>query len=92
MNRSTTYLRKNIDLDVLEDMAKKDIAELILKVYDKTYSTTRQQIGEILMEDNKKSGLIKIFLKMNKSDDTSGYIDATPVIPTPPSIKWTNLV
>ena len=86
-----TYLKKNIDLDVLEDMAKKDIAELILKVYDKTYSTTRQQIGEILMEDNKKSGLIKIFLKMNNSDDTSSYIDATPVTPAPPTIKWTNI-
>ena len=62
-----TYLKKNIDLDTLEDMAKKDIAELILKVYDKTYNTTRQQIGDVLMEDNKKSGLIKIFLKMNLS-------------------------
>jgi len=85
-----TYLKKNIDLDTLEDMAKKDIAELILKVYDRTYSTTRQQIGDVLMEDNKKSGLIKIFLKMNNSDDTS-YIDATPVTPAPPSIKWTNI-
>ena len=91
MNRSTTYLKKNIDLDALEDKSKQEIAELILKVYDKTYSTTRQQIGDILMEDNKKSGLIKIFLKMNNSDDTSSYIDATPVTPAPPSIKWTNI-
>ncbi len=91
MNRSTTYLKKNIDLDALEDKSKQEIAELILKVYDRTYSSTRQQIGEILMEDNKKSGLIKIFLKMNGSDDTSSYIDATPVVPIGPKIKWTNI-
>ena len=91
MNRSTTYLKKNIDLDALEDKSKQEIAELILKVYDRTYSTTRQKIGEILMEDNKKSGLIKIFLAMNNSDDTSSYIDETPVTPSPPSIKWTNI-
>ena len=91
MNRSNIYLKKNIDLDALEDKSKQEIAELILKVYDRTYSTTRQKIGEILMEDNKKSGLIKIFLAMNNSDDTSSYIDETPVTPSPPSIKWTNI-
>ena len=91
MNRSTTYLKKNIDLDALEEMSKKDVAELILKIYDRTYNTTRQRIGEILMEDYKKSGLIKYFLEMNSSDDTSSYIDANPVPPVGPKIKWTNI-
>ena len=91
MNRSTTYLRKNIDLDTLEDMSKKDVAELILKLYDKTYSASRQRIGEILMEDYKKSGLVKYFLDMNSSDDTSSYIDANPVPPVGPKINWTNI-
>jgi len=91
MNRSTTYLKKNIDLDALEDMPKKDVAELILKIYDKTYSATRQRIGEILMEDYKKSGLVKKFLEMNGSDDTSSYIDANPVPSVGPKIKWTNI-
>ena len=91
MNRSTTYLRKNIDLDTLEDMSKKDVAELILKIYDKTYNASRKRIGEILMEDYKKSGLVKYFLEMNSSDDTSSCIDANPVPPVGPKIKWTNI-
>ena len=91
MNRSTTYLRKNIDLDTLEEMSKKDVAELILKIYDRTYNASRKRIGEILMEDYKKSGLVKYFLEMNSSDDTSSYIDATPVVPVGPKIKWTNI-
>jgi hypothetical protein len=91
MNRSTTYLKKNIDLDALEEMSKKDVTELILKLYDKTYNASRQRIGEILMEDYKKSGLVKYFLEMNSSDDTSSYIDATPVTPVGPKIKWTNI-
>ena len=91
MNRSTTYLRKNIDLDTLEDMSKKDVAELILKLYDKTYSVSRQRIGEILMEDYKKSGLVKYFLDMNSSDNTSSCIDSNPIPPVGPKIKWTNI-
>ena len=91
MNRSTTYLRKNIDLDTLEDMSKKDVAELILKLYDKTYSVSRQRIGEILMEDYKKSGLVKYFLDMNSSDNTSSCIDSNPIPPVRPKIKWTNI-
>jgi len=88
----TTYLKKSINLDALEDMPKKAVTELILKVYDQTYRSTRQQIGEILMEDYKKSGLVKKFLEMNNSDDTSSYIDATPVMPVGPKIKWTNIL
>ena len=91
MNRSTTYLKKNIDLDALEDKSKQEIAELILKVYDRTYSTTRKQIGEILMEDYKKSGLVKYFLDMNSSDNTSSCIDSNPIPPVGPKIKWTNI-
>ena len=91
MNRSTTYLRKNIDLDTLEDMSKKDVAELILKIYDRIYNASRKRIGEILMEDYKKSGLVKYFLEMNNSDDTSSYIDSNPVPPVGPKIKWTNI-
>ena len=91
MNRSTTYLRKNIDLDTLEDMSKKDVAELILKIYDRTYNASRKRIGEILMEDYKKSGLVKYFLEMNNSDDTSSCVDANPVPPVGPKIKWTNI-
>ena len=91
MNRSTTYLRKNIDLDTLEDMSKKDVAELILKIYDRTYNASRKRIGEILMEDYKKSGLVKYFLEMNSSDDTSSCVDANPVPPVGPKIKWTNI-
>jgi len=91
MNRSTTYLRKNIDLDTLEDMSKKDVAELILKIYDRTYNASRKRIGEILMEDYKKSGLVKYFLEMNNSDDTSSCVDTNPVPPVGPKIKWTNI-
>ena len=91
MNRSTTYLKKNIDLDALEEKSKQEIAELILKVYDRTYSSTRQQIGEILMEDNKKNGLVKYFLEMNSSNDTSSCVDANPITPVGPKIKWTNI-
>ena len=91
MNRSTTYLRKNIDLDTLEEMSKKDVAELILKIYDRTYNASRKRIGEILMEDYKKSGLVKYFLEMNSSDDTSSCVDDNPVPPVGPKIKWTNI-
>jgi len=87
----TTYLKKSINLDVLEDMPKKDVAELILKVYDQTYRSTRQRTGEILMEDYKKSGLVKKFLKMNSSDNTSSYMDTNQVTPSESKLKWTNI-
>ena len=73
-------------------MSKTDITEHILKIYDQKYKASRQAIGCTLMEDNKKSGLIKIYMSMMESDDSSSYIDQTPLAPTPPTIKWTNIL
>ena len=87
-----SYLKKTLAFERLVTMSKSDIAELILKVYDQKYKASRQAIGCTLMEDNKKSGLIKIYMSMVESTDSSSYIDQTPVAPVPPSIKWTNIL
>jgi hypothetical protein len=85
-------LKKTLAFERLITMSKSDIAEQILKVYDQKYKASREIIGRTLMEDNKKSGLIKIYMSMMESDDPSSYIDQTPVAPVPPSIKWTNIL
>ena len=87
-----TYLKKTLAFERLITMSKSDIAEQILKVYDQKYKASRQAIGCTLMEDNKKSGLIKIYMSMMESDDSSSYIDQTPLAPTPPTIKWANIL
>mgnify|MGYP001429423015 CR=1 FL=1 len=87
-----SYLKKTLAFERLITMSKSDIAEKILRVYDQKYKASREVIGRTLMEDNKKSGLIKIYMSMMESDDSSSYIDQTPVAPVPPSIKWTNIL
>tara|TARA_Y100001951_G_scaffold98942_1_gene100318 strand:+ start:1270 stop:1602 length:333 start_codon:yes stop_codon:yes gene_type:complete len=78
------YMRKkNDDLETLKLLPKKVIAEMILKLYDETYKETRIRIGELLMEDNKKSGLIKQYLKLSAPTQTTD---------NRPAMKWVDLV
>jgi len=85
-----SYLKKTLAFERLVTMSKSDIAEKILRVYDQKYKASREVIGRTLMEDNKKSGLIKIYISMMESDEA--FVDQAPVATTQPTVKWTNIL
>lgn len=84
------YLKRTLAMEQLLTMSKTDITEHILKIYDQKYKASREVIGRTLMEDNKKSGLIKIYISMMESDEA--FVDQAPVATTQPTVKWTNIL